>query len=196
MKKLLILSLLAMVLVLGACSKEKDGFAEKANTTPKQEQVKEKTNELTYEVNGEKKTVPAEEKTVGALGKTIKLPEGFKIQEYEDHDTGITETSNTNDNGLTITFMKHSYKKIFYKDFYERADAVDIEETDKTGYPNIDKQFNYVITGTAPDSKMIDIVRNPGDKKDTISIKITIPVEKATPEMEAKILSMINSMYN
>lgn len=190
---MLILAFLAFVLMLGACSKKEKGT--KVNETIQEEKVqkeiKEIKNELAYEVDGENKTVPAEQKTIGVNGKSIMVPEGFQVLE----DSVAASITHKAIPGLGFTIKNSSESKENYQLGYWKAETSNVKELTTTGYKNIDRNFNYVIVGQSPFYKMTSIVKNPGADSDTMEIYITIPNEKYSEEVEAKIYSMINSMY-
>ncbi|MEK5379214.1 hypothetical protein [Niallia sp. FSL W8-0635] len=72
----------------GGINKDKEGVTtelekEQNSSENLEADVKEKNNELPYEVSSEKKTVPAEIHSLSSLGKEIKVSENFEVIEED-----------------------------------------------------------------------------------------------------------------
>lgn len=113
MKKVLLFTMLAVALVLGACSKKEE--ASPTKEPAKEVVAKENSNELTFEVNGQKKTVPAQVQSLSKLGKEIKVPENFKVNEDPDGTLGIIGEGEFEGINLNIQPVDELWSPALYK---------------------------------------------------------------------------------
>lgn len=175
MKKLMIIFLVAIIFILGACSK-KDGISKenepKQSETSSQEQTKEKNNELTYEVDGKVKTVEASLEFInGRTGYTqnreavpytvkMKLPEGFEVIRHSDRDMvkGLDNFDKLYIN-FEVAFIAdvggnteslHKEPKLFSKFVSERLarehNYTDIKEISLKQLPKLQSVYDYYHT--------------------------------------------------
>ena len=197
MKKLLFYTIILSVLFLGACSKEDskatsneepgkttDVSGSKDSTSKKLEE-----NELVYEINGEKKTIEVEKKYLSFTGTSIKVPETHKVEEDEEALSvlGINELEGS---GFVIMLWDKPKPNSFYENImYGFGEK--IEKYESIDSKDLISKYDVALTTQNDLTKTIYLAKT--NKNKPYDVKINLPLDKATPENEAKLLAILES---
>lgn len=198
MKKLLFLSIiLSVLLVLGACSKEDSkapGNKELGKTTDvsgSKESVsaKEKDNELVYKVEGKKKTMVVEKKYLSATGISIKVPETHTVEEV-GNQLVVSGTNELENVGLVIMLWDKPKPNSFYENImYGFGEK--IEKYESIDSKDLISKYDVALKTRNDLTKTIYLAKT--NKNKPYDVKINLPLDKATPENEAKLLAILES---
>lgn len=199
--KLLLLSFL-LIVVLGACSKKeevinvskpaKQQSIEDTEVITPEEPEKANENELVYEVDGEKKTVAAETKSLNMVGEEIKVSDKFELVQDPNQVLNLKGKGDLE----KVTVGIREVNKIRSEKAYQlemRAVAGSDGPFEKFEHPSLQGNYAVALQGEGEQKKGIMLVKETGNKPVAFYIYMFKPYPANQEEVIAEIVAMLNT---
>jgi len=187
-----------MILALSACSGEMKTKIEGIKPEPavEKEAVKEKENELTFEVNGKTKTIPARIRKLSMTDRQMKLSENFTVNEDPQGSTVFHHKEHK------ISFSFREEDKIGSDTLYDLfmhyvAGIKDKEQTEpfkEFTHPSLKGDYAFAKQGEGQEKKGILLIKKTEKKPLDISIQFYKPYPENQDEILAEIVAMISTL--
>nr|WP_304219519.1 hypothetical protein [Fredinandcohnia onubensis] len=194
MKKLLFL-LLSLGLLLGACSNEdKEAVAEPdKEQTGSESVIEEKDNELTFELNGEKKTVPAKTQSLQMVANEIKVSDKFELVQDPNGGLNFLGTGSLENVGFGV----REEEKLGSSAGYETQMllvAGNEGNSEKFEHPLLTEEYVVSLQGEGSEKKAFLLIKESNEKLLYITITMFKPIPENEDELLAEIIAMLNTI--
>ncbi|AYA74697.1 hypothetical protein DOE78_04070 [Bacillus sp. Y1] len=199
MQKLLFFVFIGMVLISAACNKEEvvtNSPTEKVNGTQKvEEKEKENPNELTFEFNGEQKTIPAKTKYMDSslAGTSVKVTNNFESSQDPQGTYSIQGVKEYEGINVGFRFTEKVPSDVLFELIMYSVAGSQEAQLEEFKHPLLEDEYVHAMKGESDKKIGIELIKETSKQPIEITIQMFKPITVNQEEVLAEIIAMINT---